>query len=566
MESCMEWLGHLFEKYPEMAVYLAIGVGYLIGGLKFRGAGIGAVTGSLLAGILVGNFFHVPVSDAAKSILFLLFLFGIGYSVGPSFFRSMKGSGWRWAVLGVFMPLVGLITAYAVARFLKLDLGFAAGLFSGALTESPAIGTASEAIRALAMPDQQKQDLISHIAVADAVCYIFGTAGLIWFCSSLGPKLLGINLKEESKKIESDLGIKRTKLGVSPAWQPIAVRAYTIPVGAAIVGKTVDQAQRGVTGARIFAERIRRNGEVFQPVPATVLEAGDSVALLGRTEILVSLVGPAASEVADPELLNIPVASYDIYVTGKLLTGKTLQEIVRIDEIRGIFLRGIIRNSESIPVGIKTVVERGDILQVTGPEAVVENFAQLAGRVLSPVQESDLATLGIAIFCGVLAGALITIPIGHLRINLGTSVGTLLAGLLVGWFRSLVPWFGGIPDGAILFMRSMGLAGFVAMIGLKAGPVFVSALKDVGYVLLLGGVVVTLVPLLSGLLMGRYVLKLNPVLLLGGLAGAQTMTAGLAAVQEKADSTVAVLGYSGTIAFGHILLTTCGTLLIALLS
>jgi len=115
-------------------------------------------------------------------------------------------------------------------------------------------------------------------------------------------------------------------------------------------------------------------------------------------------------------------------------------------------------------------------------------------------------------------------------------------------------------------MRSMGLAGFVAMIGLKAGPVFIAALKDVGYMLLLGGVVVTLIPLLSGLLMGRYLLKLNPVLLLGGLAGAQTMTAGLAAVQEKADSTVAVLGYSGTIAFGHILLTTCGTLIIALLS
>jgi putative transport protein len=563
----MEWLGHLFEKYPEMAVYLAIGFGYLIGGLKIRGAGIGSVTGSLLAGILVGNFFHVPVSDAAKSILFLLFLFGIGYSVGPSFFRSMKGSGWKWGVLAVFMPLVGLMTAYAVARFLKLDLGFAAGLLSGALTESPAIGTASEAIRALSMDDAQKQTLISHIAVADAVCYIFGTAGLIWFCSSLGPKLLGINLKEESKKIESDLGIKRTKLGVAPAWQPIAIRAYTIPIGAAIVGKTVDQAERGVKGARIFAERIRRNGEVFQPVAATVLEAGDSVALLGRTESLVTLVGPAAPEVADHELLDIPVASFDIYVTDKRLVGKTLEEIAQtIDQIRGIFLRGILRNSKPIPVGLKTVVERGDIVQVTGPEVVVENFARIAGRILSPVQESDLAVLGIAIFCGVLVGALITIPIGSLRINLGTSVGTLLAGLLVGWFRSLVPWFGGIPDGAILFMRSMGLAGFVAMIGLKAGPVFIAALKDVGYMLLLGGVVVTLVPLLSGLLMGRYVLKLNPVLLLGGLAGAQTMTAGLAAVQEKADSTVAVLGYSGTVAFGHILLTTCGTLIIALLS
>ena len=165
-----------------------------------------------------------------------------------------------------------------------------------------------------------------------------------------------------------------------------------------------------------------------------------------------------------------------------------------------------------------------------------------------------------------LVGVIVTVRVGQLRINLGTSVGTLLAGLLVGWFRSLVPWFGRIPDTAVLFMRSIGLAAFVAMVGLKAGPVFVTALKEVGYVLFLGGVVVTLMPLLTGLLFGRYVLKLNPVLLLGGLAGAQTMTPGLAAVQEKSESPVAVLSYSGTMAFGHILLTTCGTLIITLLA
>lgn len=563
----MEWLGRLFEKYPEMAVFLAIGVGYLIGSFKFRGAGIGSVTGSLLGGILVGNFFHVPVSDTAKAILFLLFLFGIGYSVGPSFFRSIKGDGWRWAVLGIFVPMVGLMTAYVVARILKLDLGFAGGLLSGSLTESPAIGTASEAIRGLAMPDAQKQQLISHIAVADAVCYIFGTAGLIWFCSNLGPKLLRVNLKEEAKKVEAKLGMKRTRLGVVPAWQPIGVRAYTIPVGAKVIGKTVDQAEHSVEGARIFAERIRRNGEVFEPVSTTVFEAGDKVALVGRTDVLINLVGAAAPEVADSELLDIPVASFDIYVTGNRLIGKTLQEIaVSVDETRGIFLRGISRNSEAIPIGVNTVVERGDILKVTGTELAVEGFAQIAGLVLSPIQESDLGTLGLAIFAGVLVGAVVTIPVGHLRINLGTSVGTLLAGLLVGWYRSMVPWFGRIPEGAVLFMRSIGLAGFVAMIGLKAGPVFVSSLKEVGYILLLGGAVVTLMPLLTGLLFGRYVLKLNPLLLLGGLAGAQTMTAGLAAVQEKSESPVAVLGYSGTVAFGHILLTTCGTLIIVLLS
>jgi putative transport protein len=563
----MEWLGHLFEKYPEMAVYLAIGLGYLIGGLKFRGAGIGAVTGSLLGGILIGNFFHVPVSDTAKSILFLLFLFGIGYSVGPSFFRSMKGDGWRWGVLGVFMPFVGLMTAYVVARVLKLDLGFAAGLLSGSLTESPAIGTASEAIRGLTMADPQKQLLISHIAVADAVCYIFGTAGLIWFCSSLGPKLLRVNLREEAKKVEASLGMKRTKLGVVPAWQPIAMRAYLIAAGGKIVGKTVAEAERGVAGSRIFAERIRRGGEVFATAPATVFQAGDRVALLGKTDVLVNVVGATAQEVADPELLDIPVASFDIYVTGKRVVGKTLHEIVTtMDESRAVMLRGITRNSEPIPIGLNTTVERGDTLQVTGTEPAVEAFAKIAGRAINPVQESDLGTMGLAIAAGIFVGAIITIPLGHLRINLGTSVGTLLAGLLVGWGRSVVPWFGRIPDGAVLFMRSIGLAAFVAMIGLKAGPVFLASLKDVGYVLLLGGAVVTLMPLLLGLLFGRYVLKLNPLLLLGGLAGAQTMTAGLAAVQEKSESPVAVLGYSGTVAFGHILLTTCGTLIIALLS
>ena len=219
----MAWLASLFTKYPEMAVYLAIGTGYLIGKLKFRGVGLGVVTGSLLGGIFIGNFFHVPVSDQAKAMLFLLFLFAIGYSVGPGFFSNLKGDGWRWAVLGVFVPVVGLLTAYAVAHTLKLDPGFSAGMLSGALTESPAIGTASEAIRGLPLSDDQKLQWIGHIAVADAICYIFGTLGVILVCANFGPKLLGIDLRTESKNLEEKLGIKHTKLGISSAWQPIGV-------------------------------------------------------------------------------------------------------------------------------------------------------------------------------------------------------------------------------------------------------------------------------------------------------------------------------------------------------
>jgi putative transport protein len=522
----MEWLAKLFTKYPEMAVYLAVGLGYLIGRLKFRGVGLGVVTGSLLGGIFIGNFFHVPVSDQAKSIVFLLFLFGIGYSVGPSFFQNLKGEGWRWAVLGVFVPVIGLLTAYAVAHFLKLDPGYSAGLLSGALTESPAIGTASEAIRSLSLPDELKQQWIAHIAVADAICYIFGTLGVIWCCSSLGPKLLGFDLRAESKKVEANLGIQRSKLGVYSAWQPIGFRVYTIPQDGLVVGKTVAEAEQSVPGVRLFVERIRRNGKIFSPLGTSVLEANDTVAVLGRTEIMIKALGPLAREVADPELLEIPVASYDLYTTSKTIAGKTLQEIVD----------------------------------------AVEELAPVVGRVIHPTDETDFAVLGIAISIGVLVGAVLTIPIGHLRIALGTSVGTLLAGVTVGWMRSVRPWFGIIPDAAILFMRSLGLAAFVAMIGLKAGPIFVQAVREFGYILFLGGIVVTLTPLIAGLFFGRYVLGLNPALLLGGIAGAQTMIAGVAAVQEKSDSQVATLGYSYTVAFGHIFLTIWGTIIVSLMT
>ncbi len=563
----MHWLAALFEKYPEMGVYLAIGIGYLIGKLKYRGTGLGVVTGSLLAGILIGNYFHVSVSDQAKSFVFLLFLFGIGYSVGPSFFRGLKGDGWKWAALGVFVPVMGLFAAYAVARFLRLDPGFAGGLLSGSLTESPALGTASEAIRSLAVSEDQKQLWVSHVAVADAICYIFGTIGVIWSCSVLGPKLLKIDLRAESAKLESTLGIRRSKAGVASAWQPIALRAYKIPDAAPVVGKSVRVAENSVAEGRMFIERVRHNGEILKPTAATTIQAGDTIAVLGRTEIMVKVLGPKAMEVADSDLLDVPIAAFDLYVSKRAFAGKTLQEIAdTIPEARGVFLRGIIRSGRPLPIGTQTVVYRGDTIQVSGTEPAIEKLAPIVGKVIRPNDETDLAALSLPIVIGVLIGASIVFPIGNMKISLGTSVGTLLFGLFMGWFRSVRPVFGSIPDAAILFMRSLGLAAFVAMIGLKAGPIFVTTVKSYGYTLFLGGIVVTLVPLITGLFFGRYVLKLNPLLLLGGLAGAQTMIAGVAAVQEKSDSTVATLGYSSTAAFGHILLTTWGTVIVYLMA
>jgi putative transport protein len=294
---------------------------------------------------------------------------------------------------------------------------------------------------------------------------------------------------------------------------------------------------------------------------------GDRLAVLGRTDVLIKVLGPLSAEVSDSELLEIPVASFDVYVTSKAIAGKTLQEVSDgVAEARGVLLRGMTRGEQSLPIGTGTVLQRGDTLQVLGSEAAVEKFARVVGTKIQPTEESDLAVLGIAVFIGVLVGAVLTIPVVHLRITLGTSVGTLLGGVVVGWMRSVKPWFGRMPDAAVLFMRSLGLAAFVAMIGLKAGPIFVHAVKEYGVVLLLGGIVVTLTPLIAGLFFGRYVLRVNSALLVGGIAGAQTMIAGVAAVQEKSGSSVSTLGYSYTVAFGHILLTTWGTVIVALMS
>jgi putative transport protein len=563
----MAWFAAVLEKYPETGVFLAIGLGYLLGGVKIKGVGLGTVTGSLVVGLLIGYFFHVPVSDTAKSILFLLFLFGIGYSVGPTFFKAMKGDGWRWAVLGVVMPVAGLLAAWGVAGFLKLDVGFAAGLLSGGLTESPAIGTASEAIKALDVADDVKQRLIGHIAVADALCYVFGAFGVIWFCSVLGPKLLGLDLEAEGRRIEGELGLARENPGVVSAWHAFVVRAYRLEAGMPAVGLRVAEAEQRVTDARIFIERIRRDGRILVATPDLILQAGDIVAVSGRQQHIIDLIGTKGDEVADSELLDMPMATVEILVTSKTFAGRTLGEIAaESGESRGLFVRSVKRGDEALPVAPGTVVARGDMLTLIGPEASIGRIAPRIGSVLRPSDDTDLGTLGLAIVAGILLGVIVRVPIAGLTISLGTSVGTLIAGLMIGWLRTVKPAFGRFPDAAIMLMRSLGLAAFVAMIGLKAGPIFVDAVKQVGVSLLLGGVVVTLVPLFVGLYFGRYVLRLDPLLLLGGIAGAMTMTPGLAAVQERSESPVAVLGYSGTVAFGHVLLTTWGSVIVALMS
>ncbi|WPB85996.1 aspartate-alanine antiporter [Sediminicoccus rosea] len=562
----MAWFAEFLVRYPELALFLVISIGYLIGRVRIAGFSLGPVTGSLFAGILIGQFAHVPVSGMAKSFLFLLFLFGIGYSVGPQFVQALKRDGLKPVLLAIICCVTGLLTAITVAKTLGLDAGFAAGLVSGALTESPAMGTATEAINALPLPPEERARLVAHIAVADAVCYVFGAVGAILFCSVVGPRLLGIDLKAEALALERELGITRRPPGTISAWRRIEARAYRVPEGAAVIGMTIAAAEARSGVHRLFVERVRRNGELLEGTPELVLAVGDVVAVTGPRAALLEVVGPLAEEVEDQELLDIPVSLVDVLLTSAEVAGRSVAELAREPGARSLFLRGVRRGGQELPLSPGLVLERGDMLRLAGPAPTVARAAARIGAVVAPVASTDFVVLGLAIFLGGLAGVLVTFTVGGLQISLSTSVGTLLAGLVVGHLRTRFPLFGRIPDDAVSLMTALGLAAFVAMTGLHAGPVFVSALAEAGIGLLFGGMVVTLMPMIVGLYFGRYVLRMNPILLLGGLAGAQTMTPAMAAVQDRSGSAVAVLGYTPAAPFGHILLTTWGTIIVGVIA
>lgn len=562
----LAWLEQFLVRYPELALFLVIAVGYWIGSFKIGVFSLGPVTGSLFAGLLVGQFAPVPVSGMTKSFLFLLFLFGIGYSVGPQFMQALKRDGLKPVVLAVVVAIVALATSILVAKALGLDPGFTAGLLSGSLTQSAAMGTATDAINGLPLPEAERALLVAHIAVADAVCYLFGCVGVILFSTMVGPALLRIDLKQEAVKLEQTLGMKRAKPGVASGWRKFELRAYVLNETSPLAGSTVADAERRAPELRLFVQRVRRGSQILDSTPDLVLRAGDVLAISGAREVIVELIGPHADETEDQELLDIPVMAADTLVTNKTVDGRSLADLSAEEWSRGVYLRSISRGGQDLPIAANLTIQRGDLLQLVGSDTLVQKAASRIGVIVAPSPIIDFVVLGLAIFLGGVAGVLLTFNVGGMQISLSTSVGTLLAGLLVGHLRTRHPLFGRIPDGAVALMTSLGLAAFVGLTGIHAGPIFLPALQEAGFGLLLGGMLVTLAPQFVGLAVGHFALRMNPILLLGALTGAQTVTAAMAALQERSGSPVAVLGYTPAYPIGNILLTTWGTVLVAVMA
>jgi putative transport protein len=559
----MGYLVTALREHQELTIFLTLAVGFFIGRLRFGTFSLGTVVGTLLAGVLIGQL-DITVPATVKNVFFDLFLFTVGYKVGPQFFRGLKKDALPQLAVTMVLCVTCLAAAFTASKLLGYDMGTAAGLLAGAFTESTVIGTAGDAINRLDLPAAERAALVNNIPVAYAVTYLIGTAFIVWFLPNVGPRLMGVDLKEESRKLKAQVaGGGESEPGVISALQRFAVRAYRV-TNERLVNRTVAALEALPVGQRVFISRIRRDNAIIEPKPDTVVRPGDVVAVMTHSGLLMARGAEVGPEVDDTELLDFPVEVLDVVVTKRAIAGKTLKELAALESSHGVFLRRITRIDQEVPFTLETRIDRGDVLNLIGAKPDVERVAKELGYADRPTVSTDMIFVGLGIFIGGLVG-LLTLTVGGLPLTLTASGGALIMGLVFGWLRAVRPTFGRIPEAAMWVFETVGLTVFIGVVGLTAGPSFITGLQKSGLSLVLVGLIVAVVPHTAAILFGRFVLRMNPVILLGACCGAGTITAGLRAVQEKAESTLPALGYTVPYALGNIVLTAWGPVIVALM-
>jgi putative transport protein len=560
----VDFIVSALRQNPELAIFLTVAIGFLIGRLKFGSFSLGIVVGCLFAGVLVGQL-DIKVPSIVKTIFFDLFLFTTGYKVGPQFFRGLKRDALPQLALTVVLCVTCLVIAFGSSKLLGYDVGTAAGLLAGAFTESTVIGTAGEAIQRLAISDADKVVLVNNIPVAYAVTYLIGTATLVWFLPTIGPKLMRINLREEAAKLRAgDGGVRDAQEGVMSAARTFDIRAYRV-TNPNVIGRTIAEIETLPKENRAFILRVRSGNRILESAPGLIIGENDVVAVVARHALHAGRGDVIGPEVSDLPLLDLPVEAVDVVVTSKKVDGQTLADLAELPAARGVFLSKLTRAGIELPIAGETRINRGDVLRLVGPLPEVERATQVLGYADRPSSATNMVFVGTGIFLGGLVG-LLSVVMWGVPLTLTTSGGALVMGLVFGWLRSAYPFFGRIPEPAIWIFDTLGLCMFIAIVGLSAGPSFISGLQKTGLTLVFVGLVAALLPHTLAILFGRYVLKMNPLIVLGACAGAGTITAALRAVQDEAKSSIPALGYTVPYAVGNILLTAWGPVLVALMS
>ncbi|MFF8504094.1 aspartate-alanine antiporter [Streptomyces anulatus] len=558
---------NIFQPHPELLVFLVVAFGFLLGKVRYRAIALGAVTGCLVAGLLLGAQFKVQIDDTVKNLFFIMFLFALGYRVGPQFFRGLRKDGLPQVVNAVVVCVTGLLVSWLFANLLGYGPGLGAGLMSGALTQSAAIGVAQDAIGTLPglSPDEVKTQE-NLVAVGYAVTYPLGTILCAMLLANVLPKLYRRDLAKESAELAAELDAPDESPDEGEGYYEVVLRAYSVQ-RPDLVGRSVAdfEEQQKALGRRVYLTGIRRDGTVLEHDQSRVLRLGDTVAVSAIRGDLVEFDARThiGSEADDVTLLGYRTETLHVVVSEKAQLGRTVEEVRREPFMVGVYIDKLYRAGAVFPYRLSTKLERGDTLVLTGPERLVGPAGKALGKPVPTSFATDMVWVGLGIFLGGCIG-IPALTAGGVPISLSTSGGGLIMGLVFGWIRGKYPTYGNVPPGAQWFMDTLGLCLFVAVVGINAGPGFTSGLSTAGWGLLLLGAVATVVPLLAGFLVGHYVQRIRFPILMGVLAGGQTTTAAIGAVNETSKSQIPTLGYTIPYAVGNVLLTVWGAVIVLL--
>ncbi|MFE6163179.1 aspartate-alanine antiporter [Streptomyces sp. NPDC056486] len=558
---------NIFQPHPELLVFITVAIGFLFGKLRYRAIGLGAVTGCLIAGLLLGAQFKVEIDGTVKNLFFTMFLFALGYKVGPQFFRGLKKDGLPQVLNAVVVCVTGLLVCWGFAAMLGYGPGLSAGLLGGALTQSAVIGVAGDAISNLpGLSSAQVKSESNLVAIGYAVTYPLGTILCAMLLANVLPRLYRRDLAAESAALAKELDTPGDNPDLAEGYYEVVLRAYTIQ-RPDLAGRTVEdfENQQRELGRRVYITRVRREGNILDHDQRTALREGDVVALSALRGSLVEFDPRThiGSEADDVELLGYQTESLHVVASEKAQLGRTIGDLRREPFMIGVYIDKLYRSGAEFPYRLTTKLERGDTLILTGPKRLVDPAGKELGKPVPTSFATDMIWVGLGIFLGGCIG-IPALTAGGVPISLSTSGGALIMGLVFGWIRGKYPTYGNVPPGAQWFMDTLGLCLFVAVVGINAGPSFTSGLSTAGWGLLLFGAIATVIPLIVGFLFGHHVQKIRFPILMGVLAGGQTTTAAIGAINETSRSQIPTLGYTIPYAVGNVLLTIWGAVIVLL--
>lgn len=555
----MDWFVTFFQHNPLIPLFLTLGLGFWLGKLKIGGFALGSVAATLVVGVVIGQM-KIVIPDLTKTVFFLFFLFSIGYSAGPQFFRAFKDSkGIRMASFAVVEALVCAGLVIAAAHIMGYSNGVAAGLYAGSQTVSACLGMLADTVREMPSDPAVREHILMIIPACYAVTYVFGTIGTAWFLSNVGPSMLGglKKVKEEVAAIEQEMDSTSTSLapGLIRARRPVSFRAYEAETDFFDTPRTPLEIQQmyAKAGVRVIVERARIDGKIVELSPEMKIKKGDTIVLGGRASNIVRLTTPPGPEISDPELLNFGAERTPTTIASADIDGMTLELLLSQDYMERVMVASISRNGMSLPLKNQTVLHAGDVLILIGWPRDVDTAANHIGYADRATDTTDMVFVGLGIAAGCIIGAL-SFKVNGIPFGLGTSVGALIAGLSLGWLRSRKPSFGHIPSSVVWLFNNLGINMFIAILGMTAGAALVTGLKEAGVLILLVGAILTILGLMINIFIARRLFGFNRPEVLGCVAGGRLAVAAIGAIQDTLQSDVPNLGYTITYAVANVTL------------